>query len=463
MKIAFCTTCKNRTQHLEQTLPRNLADNADYPDAVFVVLDYNSQDNLLQVLRTNHAAEIESGRLVVYSYRETTPFRVSHAKNMAHRLGILEGADILVNLDADNFTGPGMAAFIAEQFDTKEDVFLFARMIQQGPDRLPRGINGRIVASKKAFLKVGGYDERFATWSPDDKDFNLRLRRLGYKPQEIDRRFLNCIRHNDKMRFKHYSTHENCEDYALETVDACDTTVVNFGSVGCGEVHRTLCHLDREPNSYPLTLRPIPTRILGIGMHKTATTSLHRALRILQFDSAHWKDAHWAKAIWEEMSAWGRSQTLEKSYALSDLPIPLLYEKLDTAYPGSKFILTIRDEQNWLRSVRNHWSHESNRFRGAWSTDPFSHKVHKLLYGQKGFDTDIFLARYRRHNAEVLEYFKERPGDLLVMDMDNGAGWKELCGFLGCSIPGVGYPKELVTPNRLADAAGSSLGNGAAL
>ena len=54
MKIAFCTTCKNRTQHLEKTLPQNLADNADFKDCVFIVLDYDSRDHLLQFLRENH-------------------------------------------------------------------------------------------------------------------------------------------------------------------------------------------------------------------------------------------------------------------------------------------------------------------------------------------------------------------------------------------------------------------------
>ena len=57
------------------------------------------------------------------------------------------------------------------------------------------------------------------------------------------------------------------------------------------------------------------------------------------------------------------------------------------------------------------------------------------------------MARFRRHNAEVLEYFKNRPDDLLVMDMDAGAGWPQLCGFLKKSIPGVPYPVQFVTQN----------------
>src|SRR5277367_4884887 len=142
---------------------------------------------------------------MVYSFPDAGPFKMAHAKNMAHRLGILEGADILVNLDADNFTGWGFAEYIAAAFESyynqKQDVFMWAKMIK---GQLPRGINGRIAVSKDAFLKVGGYDEQFHTWSPDDKDFNLRLRRLGYKPVEIDPSYLNAIRHNDKIRFKEY-------------------------------------------------------------------------------------------------------------------------------------------------------------------------------------------------------------------------------------------------------------------
>ena len=448
--IVFCTTCKGRAQHIEKTLPRNLADNADYPNCRFVILDYNSADHLLPYLGANHAADVVGGRLAVYGeYSWPGPFRMAHAKNMAHRCGILEGADILVNLDADNFTGPGFASYIAEQFKTfGADSFLWARMIK---GEMPRGINGRIVVSKHAFLNLGGYDEKYSTWSPDDKDFNLRLRRVGYIPREIDPRFLDAVVHNDKMRFREYqhiSSHPGEE--SAETMGDSDETVVNFGNFGCGTVIKNSTIRGAAVlvlRERPVKLRPLPTRIFGIGMHKTATTSLHTALMILGLDSAHWENAHWAKAIWEEMSTMGHSRTLERHYAISDLPIPLLYKALDKAYPGSKFILTTRNEQAWLESVKNHWDPDRNKFRLAWSTDPFTHRVHKLLYGQKGFDAGIMLERYRRHNAEVLEYFKDRPRDLLQMDMDNGGSWDLLCSFLDKPIPDVAYPRLYVAPS----------------
>lgn len=430
LRIAFCSTCKTRTQHLKQTIPRNLADNNSYHNAVFVLLDYNSPDDFKEYIQKEHSGDLASGRLVVYSFPDAGAFHMAHAKNMAHRCGMREGASILVNLDADNFTGPHFAYYVADQFRAEPDCFLWAKMIK---GVLPRGINGRIAVSKHAFLNAGGYDQRFDTWSHDDKDFNVRLRRLGYLGRQIHPRYLDAVRHNDRMRFKEYPHAEQASyDEPQEWLMSSDATIANWGDLGCGTVYRNF-------SAEPIELKPIPTRIFGIGMHKTATTSLHLAMKILNFDSAHWVSAHWAKAIWTEMKAFGKSLTLEKSYHLCDLPIPILFKELDAAYAGSKFILTMLDEENWVKAAQIHWSHK-NRFRASWDSDPFSHQIHQAVYGQRHFDREVFLARYRRHNAEVLEYFKDRPDDLLVMKMNEGAGWKELCGFVGKAIPNVPYP-----------------------
>lgn len=447
-RIAFCTTCKGRTQHLELTLPLNLADNADYPDLKIIVLNYNSRDHLVSYIRANHMAAIESGRLVVYHYSGVGPFKMAHAKNVAHRLAIMEGASILVNMDADNYAAPGFARFISEQFAAAtEESFMWARWNQPGTpaaDHIPKGCSGRIVVSPKAFIKVGGYDEeKYQHWGSDDKDFNQRLRRLGLNPVEIERQFLQGILHTDKMRFREYP-HLNrlVKDYYKGPESpffyTVEKTIVNAGRVGCGVVYRNW-------DPHPIELKPIPSRVFGIGMHKTATTSLHKALKHLGLDSAHWKSVKWAKSIWTEMNSQGWSPTLEKHYALSDLPLTMLYEKLDRAYPGSKFILTVRDEATWIESVRKHWS-RANDFRDTWNKEgEFAKEIHAELYGSPYFDAPRMLERYRRHNAEVIKYFENRPDDLLVMNMDDQAGWLELCGFLRLPKPSVDYPRAFVT------------------
>ena len=62
MKIAFFTTCMNRLKHLRRTLPKNIADNKDYDNCVFVVLNYNSQDGLHEWMLKEMAAEIKGGK-----------------------------------------------------------------------------------------------------------------------------------------------------------------------------------------------------------------------------------------------------------------------------------------------------------------------------------------------------------------------------------------------------------------
>jgi Sulfotransferase domain/N-terminal domain of galactosyltransferase len=408
-----------------------LADNADYANCVFVVLDYGDDGNLLEYLKTSHAKDIDSGRVVVYSYAYTGKFRIAHAKSMAHRCGILEGAELLCSLDADNYACHSFATYLAGEYQEHgTECFWWSRML---PGVLDRGINGRIVVTAQQFINVGGYDNKYADWSRDDKDFNERLCKQGYIPREIDKRFLLCEKHNDKIRFKDYKHVKRQYDTGdLPDMNDSSVTVVNFGAIGCGMVTRNFAQ-------EPIELKPLPTRIFGIGMHKTGSTSLHKAFGLLGFSSWHWSSASYAKTIWAEMTAFGKSTALEHYYALCDLPIAMLYKQLDRAYPNSKFILTIRDEESWLRSVETHWSRTANPWRKSWDIDPFTHFIHKETYGQKHFDRELFRARYRRHNEEVLTYFQYRD-DLLVLDLEADRKWEKLCRFLDCSIPPKGYP-----------------------
>jgi hypothetical protein len=433
-KIGFCTTCKGRLAHLTETLPPNLEEVGRVPSGVVVLLDYNSRDDLAVWVRENMARHLESGRLVYYRFTEPTPFRMAHAKNLSHRLAMREGCDTLVNMDADNFAGEGFAEYVLSEM-AGGDNFLWARMIKTGNGRLAKGVSGRIVVTAHQFLLAGGYDERYHTWSPDDKDFCDRLAKLGFRPQECDPRYLKAILHNDHVRFREYqhvSEEALAEDF--EAVGRWGGRVVNGGKIGLGVVYRNF-------DPVPVVVNRVPTRVFGIGLHKTGTTSLAKALTQLGYRCAHWPSAHWAKAVWEEFQADQRSLTLEKTPAATDLPLALLFRELDDAYPGSKFVLTTRDEGDWLRSVERHFSPD-NRFWGTWKTDPFSHRLHTLLYGRKKFDKEVFLARYRQHTIEVREHFRRRSADLLEFNLSGGAGWHELCGFLWAEIPDVPYPRE---------------------
>jgi hypothetical protein len=440
-KIVFCTTCKGRTFHLKETLPKNLRDN---PNSKFLVLNYSSNDGLLEYVTSTHREDLDSGRLVVYTFLTDLTFNVAHAKNMAARLGIREGADVLVTLDADNFAGPNFERYIREKIK-EPGTFLcpdFERIqaMPWGPnsERPLRGFAGRLAVRAQDFIKAGGYNEVYNTWRGEDIDFNARMGRMGYTPRFIDNCYLKTIPHNAEVRFKEYPWAQRYEAPGAWKIKGKNTdTVVNYGKFGLGIVYK-------NEDTTPIVLKPVPTRVFGIGMQKTATNSLHKAFQTLGLDSLHWGSGE-APLIWGEVNSSGRSKTLEKFYAISDMPIPLLYQKLDKAYPGSKFILTIRNEEAWIKSVERLWDYKYNPTRWEWDVWPISNRLHRALYGRTDFDRTTMLNRYRKHNAEVLEYFKDRPQDLLVMDMDTDKGWESLCGFLDVPIPGTSYPREWVT------------------
>ena len=68
--------------------------------------------------------------------------------------------------------------------------------------------------------------------------------------------------------------------------------------------------------------------------------------------------------------------------------------------------------------------------------------MREWIYGvghPKG-NEDIYIARYERHNREVMEYFKHRSEQLLVFNITAGEGWTKLCPFLNEQIPAISFP-----------------------
>lgn len=187
------------------------------------------------------------------------------------------------------------------------------------------------------------------------------------------------------------------------------------------------------PEHYPA--ESIPTRIFCIGWQKTGTTSLHSAFVELGLSSVHCP-----YSIYPEIIAGNRHfSEVDTYYALGDLPIPLIYKELDASYPRSKFILTTRSTPSFLESVERQWAFGmrvvcektgERHWDKATRKGRYVHPINELAYGQREFDPVVFAERYDRHNSEVLEYFSERPNDLLVMDLDRHFEWEPLCGFL---------------------------------
>ncbi|MBT8098447.1 MAG: hypothetical protein KJO82_01790 [Gammaproteobacteria bacterium] len=171
------------------------------------------------------------------------------------------------------------------------------------------------------------------------------------------------------------------------------------------------------------------SKVFCIGFHKTGTTSLELALKQLGYrvtGSFGTKDPGIAAKVHE--MAYARVPRFD---AFEDNPWPILYRELDQRFPGSRFILTRRPADAWIRSqVRDFASTETPMRRWIYGDDA----------GCPAGNEDTYIARYERHNREVLDYFKDRPDDLLIFDLPNGDGWDKLCRFLGHPVPDKPFP-----------------------
>lgn len=168
-------------------------------------------------------------------------------------------------------------------------------------------------------------------------------------------------------------------------------------------------------------------KIFCIGFQKTGTSSMGKALEYLGYSvcgAVGLRDPD----IPNNIKSIAFDQ-IEKYDAFQDNPWPILYKELDAKYPGSKFILTRRNTESWINSVVGHFG----------STPQ---EMERWIYGApypEG-NQDVFIERYQRHNQEVLDYFADRPDDLLVLDIESGDLWQPLADFLGKEMPAEPFP-----------------------
>ncbi len=242
-----------------------MQDNADYPNIEFVLVDYNSKDGLQDWVRQNFQAEIAAGKLKYVYYPGPEKFHAPHAKNIAHRMA---SGDILVNVDADNFTGPGFARWIAETMEKetamaqrahKKGVFLRPKLAQYALSERS-GTGGRIALPKEAFYQVGGYAETIQGWGGDDTALSMHLEKAGYLYKPIPKAYLSDISHSDAERGKHTKQHPSL----VRLTNFCNKLNrpqrgTNGARFGCGTVYVNF-------SAHPYTIGPATALAADIGL-----------------------------------------------------------------------------------------------------------------------------------------------------------------------------------------------------
>lgn len=132
-------------------------------------------------------------------------------------------------------------------------------------------------------------------------------------------------------------------------------------------------------------------------------------------------------------------QQIDHHDASTDTPVAANFPKLDQRHRNSRFIITIREKSSWLKSCERFWQKNGEDFEKI----EFIRTLHIGLYGGNDFEPERFSAAYDRHIGDIDHFFRDRPNDLLTLDIfGDDDPWAALCAFLKTPRQGAPFPHQ---------------------
>ena len=191
------------------------------------------------------------------------------------------------------------------------------------------------------------------------------------------------------------------------------------------------------------------TKIFVIGRNKTGTTSTGSALASFGFRIGNQVEAELLSEDWFKRDFHRIVKYCKNADAFQDVPFSrdYTYQILDYAFPGSKFILTVRNSpEEWYESLTRYHTKivGKNRLPTEGDLKKFSYRSTGWLWRQQQivygidetslYDREIYINHYISHKHKILDYFRNRPEDLLVLNLSKPGAMKSLCKFLNITF-----------------------------
>ncbi len=273
--------------------------------------------------------------------------------------------------------------------------------------------------------KLNAYQEDWEMQAPDDLDFHVAKYAIAYaretlkgnvSPQEIAK-FIEKLPHLAIQELSKKNIPEKAHFNLQELEDL--STKFNIRN-----------RLNRKK-----------TKVFGIGLSQTGTQSLAQALTMLGFNVIHSPDD---EVTLRELMIGNYNFSILKDFdGITDITVTPFYAQLDKLFPDSKFILTVRDKESWLRSLKAQWSIKGV-FNDSLSSNETNMQRRRMLrvaaYGTYAFNEERLSYVYDLHYKNVIEYFKERPESLLIINIYAGESWENLCPFLNQPVLDKPFP-----------------------
>jgi Sulfotransferase domain len=206
-------------------------------------------------------------------------------------------------------------------------------------------------------------------------------------------------------------------------------------------------------------------KVFGIGANKTGTTTLQQCFHIAGLNVAPQEPGEvlgmqLARGVFD-----GMRRYIDAFDAFQDAPFAhrTTFAQVDAMYPGSRFVLTVREPEAWFSSLIRF--HKKIMGSDPAAPHPTREEVTRFAYLYQGYmaekhEQDILLrvdddlrcevdwslsykkdhliARYLERNRLIARHFAQRPKDLLVIDVSQEKTTERLIDFLG-------LPRQLVT------------------
>ena len=162
-----------------------------------------------------------------------------------------------------------------------------------------------------------------------------------------------------------------------------------------------------------------------MALHRSGSMSMTEALEILGIPSL------FTRSISE------LHENLDRYDGFTHDPVTIFYKELDARYPGSKFVFLEREKESWIEACR--------RFPNLgpdYDPAPSAIEIRQTLYRSILFDEETYRRVYDDVLSDVRAYFRDRPQDLLFLNVLEGDGWEKLCPFLGKPVPKRPFPMK---------------------
>ncbi|EIC22591.1 glycosyltransferase [Thiorhodovibrio frisius] len=226
---------------------------------------------------------------------------------------------------------------------------------------------------------------------------------------------------------------------------------------GCGHYIKHVHEAIEILNSHDYR-NVIERKYFCIGRNDTGTTALKKAFAQLGFAVGDQRaaialaDQHYYGGNFSEIILYCRSAQVFQDAPFS---FPETFKHLDAAYKNSKFVLTVCDDaEQWYKSlIRRH-----SKIYGKEGNIPTAENLKTANYYRKGWayhivkfygtsDKDPYnkktlIDHYNKYNQDVINYFKERSNDLLVLNLAEAGSYKKFVEFVGVKSPFYAFPHE---------------------